>query len=110
LLIKNKITKKLIDKIPDISNQQTDDINTIEYLSQGETVNIFNDATIKLKMLNNSDGLISSNTDSECSITSESDKIEPSLNEQPPNYFESETAHWITKKQISLKPSAPVDF
>jgi hypothetical protein len=100
----------LIDKIPDISNQETDDLNTIEYDSQDQTMNICIDATQRLRLLNNSDGLINSSSDNgDDSISyaeTESDKI-PTLNEQPPNYFESETVYWMTKKQTAIKPSAP---
>jgi hypothetical protein len=68
-------------------------------------MNICNDAAIRLRMLNNSDGLIST-TDNNDSMSYKSENLE-TPNERPPNYFESETTYWITKQQHLIKPSAP---
>lgn len=98
-------SKKLIDNIPDISNQQIENINMIEYNNQEQALNIHNQAKCELIRLNDSARIVS-NLNFDDSMPNES-RLFQNVDSKPPNYFESELSYWKSKTNDFILPSAP---
>ena len=96
----------LIEEMPDVSVEDLDDINRIDYKNHQQTSNICNQAMIKLKSLSREEIDMEIFDDSYLE-TSVEDFQNSSINDLPPTYSDSENLHHAKSKKDLIIPTAP---